>query len=43
MKPDTIIMMPIEDIEPYYNNPRRHDNISDIKAEKAKIKVGWTY
>ena len=33
MKPDSIRMMPIGDIQPYSNNPRRHDNI--ITGETA--------
>ena len=37
MKPDTIKMMSIEDIQPYYNNPRRHDNISEVKESIRRV------
>lgn len=37
MKPDTIKMMSIEDIKPYYNNPRRHDNISEVKESIRRV------
>lgn len=37
MKPDTIVMMSIDDITPYYNNPRRHDNISEVKESIRRV------
>lgn len=37
MKPDSIRMMPIGDIQPYSNNPRRHDNISEVKESIRRV------
>ena len=37
MKPDTIVMMPIGDILPYSNNPRTHDEISEIKESIRRV------
>lgn len=37
MEPDKIVMMPIEDIQPYYNNPRKHDSISEVKESIRRV------
>ena len=37
MKPDTIRMMSIDDITPYYNNPRKHDSISEVKESIRRV------
>ena len=37
MKADKIQMMPIESIKPYYNNPRTHDNLSEIKESIRRV------
>lgn len=38
MEPDKIVMMPIEDIQPYFNNPRKHDSISEVKESIRRVK-----
>lgn len=44
MKPDTIVMMSIDDITPYYNNPRYADVILDryrnLTGEEAEAVDG---
>lgn len=36
-KNDKIVMMPIDSITPYYNNPRKHDSISEVKESIRRV------